>query len=158
MGTRPVPITLRKKFTDGKEEVSDWSAKTWEEDNTCTINLPRYKEITAIAVNYNVPDAELFNNYYPSLKDQYGDFIVLEDILGEYKLNQYPVSAFVKKKNDLLFFEIPAAGMGSYILPKSGDSFESLSGSMKLEFQKENGKYVGMNIQVSGMQLTAAKQ
>lgn len=55
--------------------------------------------------------------------------------------------------------DVVEAGMSNYLIPTSDVKFESVDGNIKVTFQKEDGKYTGMTVDVGGMQrVTAEKQ
>ena len=94
------------------------------------------EKVTGIAINARVPDNNVLDNYYPSIKDQYGDLEIPDDILGSYPLNEFPASVFLTKKDGLLHLAIPAGNISDYLIPENELSFNSLSGSMQVEFEK----------------------
>ena len=159
-GTRPVPLTVKLEYKDDREpEMLSYTAGVWQEGNTYTVKVPDHKEVKAISVNSNVPDGNSLDNYKPSIKDRYGDFVITDDILGRYQLNEFPVPAFIKEKNELLHFSIPAGGIGSYLIPgEEEDVFESIDGSIVLTLQRAEGKVKGLLIKVPQGQASARKE
>lgn len=158
-GTRPVPLTIQKNFADGTTESVDFPASIWRESNTYTVKLPRYKEIEMLAVNGNVPDLDILDNYYPSLQAQYGDFTIPEDMLGEYPLNEFPTSINIRNDDGLLVMTIPGTGLTDiYLLPDDTGNFRSLDGVVQVQFTKEGDRYTGIMLQVPGVQVTGSKQ
>lgn len=157
-GSRPVPLSIRLKMKDGTTKDLDFSASIWKEENTFSTKFPEHKEISSVAVNYNVPDVELLDNFYPSLQEQYKSFEIAEGIMGNYPLEGYPVSVVISKKEGILHLAIPGAGLQGYLMPGTEDKFESLDGSMKVEFEQEGGTYTGLKFQLSGFQASAKKE
>lgn len=159
VGNRPVPLTITVDYGEDRQERMSYSASIWKGTNTFEVKIPDYKEMTALAVNTDVPDANALDNYYPSIKDRYGDFKVPQEILGRYQVNEFPVPAFVEIKNDLVFVSIPAGGIGSYMVPTGNeDQYQSLDGSITVRFLREEGQVKSLAIQVPQGQATAVKQ
>jgi hypothetical protein len=158
-GNRPVPILVQKTYKDGTEKMEDYSAEKWKDNAIITLDIADQDKIEFLAVNAGVPDMDMLNNFYPSLQERFEGFSITEDILGRYRLNEYPIDLTISKEEGLLLMDISAAGMRTYLMPKSELLFESVSGDMKVTFRKEEGKYTGMTLEVGGMQrVTAEKQ
>jgi hypothetical protein len=160
-GTRPVPLSIRVEYNKEEEEEFYYPASIWNKGDRYVTKLPRQKEITAVSVNYNVPDADPLNNYYPPLQDRYRDLELNEDITGTYALVQFPVSAYISIKDGMLFFSVPAGGIESYLIPADGeDTFDSIDGMTNISFQQEGGKYQSIIIKLKqfGFTLDGTKQ
>jgi hypothetical protein len=158
-GNRPVPILLQKTYKDGMEKMEDYSAERWKDNAIITLDIADQDKIEFLSVNAGVPDMDMLNNFYPSLQERFEGFSITEDILGRYRLNEYPIDLTISKEEGLLLMDISAAGMRTYLMPKSELLFESVSGDIKVTFRKEEGKYTGMTLDVGGMQrVTAEKQ
>jgi hypothetical protein len=158
-GNRPVPILVQKTYKDGMEKMEDYSAEKWKDNAIITLDIADQDKIEFLAVNAGVPDMDMLNNFYPSLQERFEGFSISEDILGRYRLNEYPIDLTISKEEGLLLMDISAAGMRTYLMPKSELLFESVSGDIKVTFRKEEGKYTGMTLDVGGMQrVTAEKQ
>jgi hypothetical protein len=158
-GNRPVPILVQKTYKDGTEKMEDYSAEKWKDNAIINLDIADQDKIEFLAVNAGVPDMDMLNNFYPSLQERFEGFSITEDILGRYRLNEYPIDLTISKEEGLLLMDISAAGMRTYLMPKSELLFESVSGDMKVTFRKEEGKYTGMTLEVGGMQrVTAEKQ
>jgi hypothetical protein len=139
--------------------MEDYSAERWKDNAIITLDIADQDKIEFLAVNAGVPDMDMLNNFYPSLQERFEGFSITEDILGRYRLNEYPIDLTISKEEGLLLMDISAAGMRTYLMPKSELLFESVSGDMKVTFRKEEGKYTGMTLEVGGMQrVTAEKQ
>lgn len=159
LGTRPAPMTVRAKYKDGSTKEFKYKASIWKDTKTYKTKLPDAKNIEGVAVNYNVPDGYSLDNFFPSVKDQYGDIVIDEGILGDYPAVEFPVTIKIEEKDEVLFMDISAAGIGSYLLPVGDDQFESLDGSLKVDFSKEGGAYTGLKLQLInfGVTVTANK-
>jgi hypothetical protein len=157
-GNRPVPILLQKRYEDGTEKMENYSAVKWKDGSTVTLEISDQDQIEFLSVNAGVPDSEILNNFYPSLQERYKGFSVSDDILGRYRLNEFPVDVIITQKDGMLLLDILEAGMSNYLLPISDVKFESVDGNLKVTFQKEDGKYTGMTVDVGGMQRVTAKK
>ena len=158
-GNRPVPISIMVRYDDDSEEYVNYSAKEWNEDGTFSTKLKRAKEIQSLVVNRDLPDANLLNNFQPSLKDQYTELSVAEGVLGVYQMNEFPVSLEISMKEGMLHMALQGGpGFTSYLLPSS-QGYETMDSGMKITFQEENGEYTGINLEVKGYgQATGKKQ
>ncbi|MEM6799841.1 MAG: M1 family metallopeptidase [Bacteroidota bacterium] len=154
-GTRPLPISIDIKYADGSSSYKSFSAESWEE-GSFTTTLERAKEIESVAVNAYLPDGDILDNFYPPLKDQFSDLIA-EGMLGTYKLNEFPASVIISKKEGVLFFSIAEAGFANYLLPKE-DGYETLDGVMNVSFEQEGDTYTGLSLKFGGRSATGKKQ
>lgn len=157
-GTRPVPIVVNVDYQDGSSEMLSASAASWKDDRTYQMKVPKYKEVTNLTVSAGVPDAEPLDNIYPSLRQQYENFEIPEDITGNYFIAAFQVGINVEEKDDYLFLTLPAANLQFYLVPTSTTEFKSLDGKTKFTFSKEDGKYKTLNFKYFGYDLTGAKQ
>lgn len=159
MGTRPAPLTVRTKYKDGSTKELKYKASIWNDTKTFKVKLADAKNIEGVAVNYNVPDIELLNNFYPALKDQYGDMKIEEGIYGSYTVVEFPVTVEISKKDEVLFLDLPGTGISSYLMPSGENAFESLDGSFKVNFEKDGDNYTGLKMQLVdfGFTITAKK-
>ena len=155
-GSRPVPLDVRINYEDGTRKSIVKSASIWKDTNEYTVTIDNPKKVERIMVNMDVPDLEVSDNIYPSLKEIYKSAKIADDVEGTYQLNEFPVTANVTMKEHGLEFSIPGS-YTTFLIPVSATEFESLDGQAKFSFQKEEGKCVGMNFQGFGMKLTSSK-
>ena len=155
---RPLPLIITAVYKDSTTWSSDFSAEIWKSSNTFTQEIPKHKKVISLAVNAGLPDANILDNYYPSIKAQYGDFKMATKYLGDYKMKEFPVTATIYEKDDLLRFTIAGAGIDSYLLPKGNGSFESLDGNIKIKIADEKDD-IGITIEFKnfGMTVTGSK-
>ena len=157
-GSRPVPIVVKTEYKDSSYQHQYFSAKRWTEKSVQKIKLPRKKDIVAVSVNYNIPDKHVLDNYYPSLSERYGDFVITEGLLGNYAIKEFPVTAILSKKDNLLFLDIPGTGVSTYLIIKPDGNFESIDGNIQLQLEKKENVYTGLNMQLFGFSITAEKK
>jgi len=154
-GTRPVPISIDIKYKDGSSDYKSYKASSWGAEKSFKTKLDRAKEIESFAVNGDLPDADILDNFYPSLKDQYASSVP-EDMLGTYQLNEFPASVVISKKKGILHFSIAEGGFANYLLPTE-EGYETIGGQMKINFELEDGKYVGLGLDFGNGKATAKK-
>lgn len=157
-GNRPVPIVVSIDYQNGDNEILSAGAGAWKSDGTYQMKVPRKKEVADITVSPGVPDAEPLDNIYPSLKQQYADFDIPSDIVGDYFIAAFGVNIKVENKKDYLFLSVPEARLQYYLKPLSTTEFEDLSGDIKFKFELKDGKYQTVNFQYFGYDLTGVKQ
>jgi len=155
-GTRPVPISIDIKYKDGSTDYKSYSAKSWGEEKRFKTKLARAKEIESFSVNGDLPDGDILDNFEPSLKELYASSIP-EDMLGVYRLNEFPASVKISKKEGILHFSIVEGGFANYLLPKE-EGYQTLDGQMNVSFEIEGGKHVGLALKFGGNQATGKKQ
>ena len=99
-------------------------------------------------------------NFYPSLSERYKKFDVSDNILGDYPVDQFPVTINIIKEEGLLKMVIPGAGINEYLLPVTNTQFTTIDKMMVLDFNEEDGKIVGLEFDVKsqGLKITAKKQ
>jgi hypothetical protein len=160
VGTRPVPLTVNIEFEgDGGKERLSYSAGTWKETNEKTIKIPNYKNVASISVNSDVPDANALDNFYPSIKDRYGDYQIPKGLIGRYQLQQFPVPAFFRIQDEVLYLSVPAGGIGNYLLPTGEeDQFITLDGSITIQFNKDGDEYKSVAIETPQITVMGVKE
>ena len=158
LGRRPVPLTLDITYQDGSREQMIRDAKTWVDNESVSLTIPRADEVKFIIINREVPDVNELNNFYPSLEEVYASLEVDEAITGTYQVNEFPINAEVSMKNGALYMEIPRAGLEAFLLPLEDNQYETLDGAAQLEFTQSDGAYTGMKMSIMGQTITAVKQ
>jgi peptidase M1-like protein len=167
IGARPVPVSMVVEYNneDGAEEISPYtstvSAAVWKDgEDTYTATIPNWKRVKSIVVNTDMPDVTPVNNFYPPLPSWYNNLDVSDQILGNYPVDQYPVTINIIKEDELIKMTIPGAGIEEYLLPVTNNQFTTLDKMMVMEFNEEDGKIVGLNLGVKsqGLNITAKKQ
>ena len=156
-GNRPVPLRVQVDYEDGRTEELLAGASVWNKGDTYELKLPK-GDIARLSVNAGVPDGASLDNFYPPLTERYKQYDLSDDLPGSYRLIQAPLTVLVTEKEGLLHLRIPNAGVSSYLMPKGGNDFESLDGSIGVQFIREEGSTTGMTVQAFGYNLTANKE
>jgi hypothetical protein len=156
-GTRPIPVELEVIRNDGSSKKIYRSAGVWRDAREITVRIDDPKEVKRMMLNMNVPDLEIADNLYPSLKDLYSGKNLAPDLAGAYRINEIPFSVYVREKMGGLQLEIPGQ-YEAYLLPKTGTEFESLDGMVQVQFQVEDNKVEGLNLKAFGYDLTSTKE
>jgi len=152
-GRRPVPVVVEVLYTDSSRWQRDYSAQIWSEESSLSLKIPNWKEIESIRVNQALPDAEILDNFYPDLREQYSMMAMPRGLLGTYDMNEYPVSVTLSEKNGLLYGVF--FGREGYYLPTEDGAYRSLDGRYRL--QVEDGNMV-LEINGTEFRLTGSKQ
>jgi hypothetical protein len=167
IGERPIPVSIVVEYDndEGSKEVSSYntttSAAVWKDGSyTYTATIPNSKRVKSIVVNADMPDVSPVDNFYPSLSERYKKFDVSDQVLGEYPVDQFPVTINIVKEEGLLKMLIPGAGLEEYLLPVTNKQFTTIDKMMVLDFKEEDGKIVGIDLDVKsqGLKVTAKKQ
>ena len=154
-----MPLVVSVGYQDGSSWKGDYSAGEWE-GNRQTVKIPNWKQVTTLEVNSGIPDANILDNFYPSLPQRYGDFSLSEEFYGEYAAKEYPVSIVISNKDDLVYIALAGTGMGSYMMPNGGNTLESLAKDMILSLDKKEDGKVAMSLELKnfGVTLTGDKK
>lgn len=140
-GTRPVPVVVNVTYRDGSRWKTDLKASIWRDNDKIVTDIPDFENISNIEVNRELPDSDIFNNFYPVLKERFDEKID-NKIFGKYSINEAPFEASIKMKRDLLFMILkdPKKSTYHYFIPKSDNTFQSLKGgyTLTLEEDKDN--------------------
>lgn len=159
-GSRPVPVVIKVDYKDDTTWEKDFSAGIWKSKNSMTIDIPNYKNISSLSVNEALPDTNIFNNYYPTLQERYGDFEITDKYLGSYDVNEFPVALVIDKKDEFIRMSIERAEIETYLIPKDDNTFDDLRGNYKLELtEKEDGRInFKLFVKSSNLTLTGSKE
>lgn len=159
-GIKPVPVVVSVEFKNGeKKEFSEKATVFNDGKKMVSIKIPDYKNVTSIAVNNDLPDGNIRDNYFPSLEQIYKNVQVPEVVLGSFKGNEYPVNVQLYMEEGVLMMKIPEAGMEAILKPKGENHYESLDGSLDFQVFKENGATtMELQLKMYGITLTGSKQ
>ncbi len=155
-GTRPVPLLVELTYQDGSEDSLYFKCGQWKSSKAIQVKIPRHQELKSLSVNTRVIDFSYLDNFYPSLADQVAKFPVPEDMYGRYLVDRYGFEMMIQKKGPLIYMEIPAANLNTYLIPQENGTFVSLDKGIFLNLQQENDvveafqaslKMFGVNIQ-----------
>jgi len=158
-GNRPVPLFVEVNLKNDSSYTKVYPADALMNRDSYEIVLPDPKNIAGISVNNNLPDADLMDNFYPSLKQRLSDMEIPKGIIGTYEMNQISASIVVYEEEEMLrVTTIPEGGLNSYLIPQGSDSYETIDGMIRIQFNKEQGKYTGLTLEAQGMQFTGNKK
>ena len=158
-GTRPVPVVVNVTYKDGSAWKTDLKASVWKDGDEVVINLPDYENIKNLAVNKYLPDTDIFNNYYPNLKDRFDEKID-NKYLGEYSIDEMPLEAFIQIKKNIILMTLNGLGeiREAYFIPKSNNTYQSLTGEYILTLEeKSKGIHLILSNDSGGRSLTGQK-
>ena len=158
-GTRPVPLQIEVTYTDGTNEMITETAGIWKESDTYATKIPNYKEVESLTVNKALADISTLNNFYPPLSERYTQLAVpMDELVGSYTVMGFNIKIMMEEEEGALKLGIPAAGFESYLMPKSGEEFESLDGTAKATVNRgDDGAVSGMTVEAFGYNLPAVK-
>ncbi|MDX1628897.1 MAG: M1 family metallopeptidase [Fulvivirga sp.] len=156
MGSRPVPLIVNVTYEDGSTWQSDHSASIWNKQKEFVIEIPNYKKVKDIGVNQPVPDLEILNNFYPTLKERYGDFKMAEKYLGEYTINEFPVTVLLAEEEGFVKLFINGAGIDVFLVPENNTTFHDLTDNYHLTLEENEDGKVGLSLTIDsfGVKLT----
>lgn len=157
--SRPLPVVITVMYKDSTTWESNSSADVWKSSKTFTQEIPKYKKIATLTVNGGMPDANIVDNYYPSIRDQYGDFKMVATHLGDYKIKEFPITVTITEKNELLQFISNGAGINTYLLPRGNNTYTSLDGNMIIKLvDEESTVSITVEMKNYGMTVTGSKK
>lgn len=158
-GNRPVPVVVSVLYKDSTTWTADYSAKEWNSGSTIIKKIPNYKELLGLSVNESSPDANIIDNYYPSLQERYKDARLSAEFLGEYTANEFPLEVSISEKDGLTYVSLLGGQIGSYMIPLANGSLGSLDKSMLLDLDKDENGEVLMKFEIKsfGLKVTGSK-
>lgn len=155
--TRPVPLVVTAEYEDGTEYTVDFSADIWKSTKTFEVEIPKHKKVTSIAVNSGITDSQIFDNYYPPLKDRYKGFTLNENYLGVYAINEYSITADISFDDGLL--SLATAGIKTYLLPNGEGQFVSIDKNINAQIEEgESGVNIVLELKNYGITVTGSKK
>ncbi len=159
VGSRPLPVTVDIVYEDSTTMNQTYSSAVWKTGATSfSVDVNKWKNVKSLTVNKSLPDANILDNYHPSLRERYGEFKMTADYLGEFPVNEFPVSVMLTEKDDLIHMAITKTGIATYLIPSSDSTFESLGGDMIVELtQGEGSVNVEVYLKAYGVRLTGSK-
>ena len=158
-GSRPVPVVVKVNYRDNTTWKKDLSAAVWKSGSDLTLDVPNHENMSNLSLNEALPDTNIFDNYYPSLQERYGDFEIAAKYLGPYKINEFPFTLVIDKKDGLVRMSIEQVDVQAYLLPKENYTFKDLGGNFDLELsEKEDGSInFKLFVQSGNLTLTGTK-
>lgn len=154
-GRRPVPVILEITYNDGTVKNIERSAKIISESKSITVTIPDSKKVKKIALNNDVVDENQLDNFYPPLSEIYENFDLNRNVLGEYQIEQYPISAIVEESDGIYKLTLTRTGIESYIMPESGSEFNSLDKNINITFEEgEDDQITGIEVSIKAFGIT----
>ena len=159
-GSRPIPVVVKVNYRDNTSWMKDLSAAVWKSGSDITLDVPNHENMSNLSVNEALPDTNIFDNYYPSLQERYGDFEIADKYLGSYKINEFPFTLVIDREDELVRMSIEQVDVKTYLLPKENNTFEDLGGNFDLELSDNEGDSINFKLFVKsgGLTLTGAKE
>lgn len=157
-GNRPIPIVVSASYEDGTSFRKDMSAAIWKDQSEITIDIPNSDAVTDLSVNESMPDADIMDNYYPTLKERMANYEIDKNMLGTYQINEYNITATIQEDDGLIKVIVGAVGMSTYFMPQEDGSFKSLDSNFIYTVDRE-GEQMNMKMQIKswGLTLTGSK-
>jgi hypothetical protein len=141
-GNKPVALVVDVMYKNGSTWKKDLKASIWKDSDQVVLDIPDYENIKTIDVNNGLPDTNILNNYFPNLKERYGEFDIAPKFLGKYLINEMPFTASIKKKNDLVFLSVKANGgpkvFEAYFIPVSNNKFEDINAEFTMILKEDH--------------------
>ncbi len=160
-GTRPVPVSIQVEYENGTVDYKTYSVKSWEGLNgDFQVKIDNYKKAKFILVNGDIVDVAFDDNFYPSLDDIYKDIKVSEQVLGNYAIKEYPVTAQIINDGGKIKLVVPEAGIESYLRPKGDKHFVSIDNSMDVQLSGTGDAITDMVLELRsfGVTVTGTKK
>lgn len=157
-GNKPVPLFVEVDYTNGDSLFLSQSAKIWAGGNNENhVKIPNHENVEKIRVNTMVADVNLIDNVFPSIKSEYKDFNISDDLLGQYRVEKYSFKFRITKDNGILYFKT-SWGWSLILVPKDHSNFISLDGSMNVAFNMDDsGLCTSVDVDKNGFLFTAKK-
>lgn len=156
-GARPVPLKAEYTYKDGETVVDYAKPSVWMKGNVYKFKVPKAGELASVAINQEVPDAFELDNFYPPLKERYQGLSIPECITGTYAMKEFPVDLSITRKDGMLYLEVKANNMASYLIPDDEKNFHSLDGRLKAAFEYDESGCSGIKVQFFGYNVTGKK-
>ncbi|MEM9329138.1 MAG: M1 family metallopeptidase [Bacteroidota bacterium] len=148
-GSRPVPLVITVRKSDGTEELHYEKASIWEQMDRYTYSINPQWEVTGVNVNAGMPDEDITDNFYPSLQQQMAAMDFSDEVLGTYEITQFGYSVEILMQDGLLRFVFPS-GTGPIMLPGEKGVLQTLDKSWKVKFVRKGARVQGFKWEVSG--------
>lgn len=166
LGERPVPISVNVVYqTKDNDKAKTYdtivSASVWQDGNkNIAIKIPDGEQVESLIINYDMPDFNILDNYFPSVAERYKLLEINREVLGVYKINEFNYNAIITEKEGLFFFEAWHSSWSGYLLPVDKYNFITIDGRTKISFKEEEGKIIGIviNPEILGFIDTGQKQ
>lgn len=133
----------------------------WKDGNKSTaIKVPDGEQVKSFIINSDMPDFNMFDNYFPSVADRYKKLDLDKEVLGVYEIIEFDYDAIITEKEGLFYLKGWNSDWSGYLLPIDKNNFITIDGRMEISFKKEEGKIAGIiiNVKSQGFIDTGQKQ
>ncbi|NNL79494.1 MAG: M1 family metallopeptidase [Flavobacteriaceae bacterium] len=165
-GDRPVPVSLKVDYnpendTQMESYYSIENIDIWKDGKTShTITVPMASKMKSITINADFPDMYELDNYYPPLADRYKEYDLNSDVLGTFKIKEFPVDVILTDKDGVYHMVVTNSGISAYLIPEDAMNFKSTDGNITVNFKQTEGKVTDMTMSLTnfGVTVTGTKQ
>ena len=163
-GERPVPASVNVSYrtkVNGKLITYDTivSPSVWQDgNNSLTLKIPNGNQVEAIDLNSDMPDLNKVDNFFPSLSERYKKLDLNREVLGLYKINEFPFEILITEKEGVFFFEATGGYWSEYLEPVDEINYSTIDGTVGISFKEEAGKIVGIVVNIKAYELTLTGQ
>jgi hypothetical protein len=138
-GNRPVPIIAEINYNNGESKFISQDASILSDGkNEVRFTIPGNENIERICVNMMVPDANLVDNFFPSIRTLYKNIKISAEITGEYKIEDPPGNISIIMEDGIMFYRRGDFGISQMLYPKDNVHFCSVDDTMDLKFNLDD--------------------
>ncbi|KPK87277.1 MAG: hypothetical protein AMS27_02970 [Bacteroides sp. SM23_62_1] len=147
-GNRPVPIVAEINYKNGESKFISQDAGIWNGGkNEVRLTIPEDENIDRISLNMMVPDANLVDNFFPSIRTLYKNIKISAEITGQYKSEDSPANISIIMEDGIMYYRWGDFGISQMLYPKDSVNFYSVDGTMDLKFNlDDSGSCTGVEI------------
>jgi hypothetical protein len=159
VGSQPAPVFLEIQYKTGESKVIAKSAKIWNKNESIEIDIPNAENVESILINKSIVDTERSDNFYPSLAEITSKANIPDEILGDYKTEEFKPNINIVKEEGLFYLHIADYGVEELIYPLGEMKFTSPDGNKKVEFEFDDaGKCKGFKMSWNNWKFSAEKK
>jgi hypothetical protein len=147
-GNRPVPIIAEINYKNGESKFISQDAGIWTDgNNEARLTIPDNENIERISLNVMVPDANLIDNFFPSIRTLYKNIKISAEITGQYKSEDPPANISIIMEDGIMYYRRGDFGTSQMLYPKDSVHFCSVDDTMDLKFNlDDSGSCTGVEI------------
>ena len=148
IGLMPMPIFLEVNYQNGDTLHVIKNAGVWKDGSQdVIIEIPDYAQVNKISLNKTIVDANLHDNFYPSIHTLYGTVGKLEEYTGAYRTSPGGYRIEIYTEDGMLFLRIPAGRMNTLLFPVKDHVFKNLAETMEITFNiDESATCTGLDL------------
>ncbi len=157
-GNKPVPVFVKITYKNGESKLISQSANIWTNGkNETKVSIPDYKNVEKISVNKMVADANLIDNFSPSILSLYKDIDISAELMGQYRVEEFSFNISITMEDGIMYLKFDF-GVTSIIYPKDSSNFSSLDDSIKIKFNMDDsGQCTSIDFDWFGSSLNCKK-